>query len=206
MEEGEQRQKTRRDVRRETTHAAVFDAARATFFEYGYEQTTILDIAREAGVSAGTVLNAAPSKAALLIKVLQDEYVSLRRDLDDLEPTLNGPVSDRIFASLTVSLEVQGRYRELLCTAIGHAWLKTDPSYEEIFHHLGYAWTPLRRVIEQGQSSGELNAHRSVDELMSVLQDLYLGILRQMCRADTDAGAMAPLLRDRVDLLMKACR
>lgn len=197
---------TRRDVRREATHAAVLDAARTIFFQRGYEAATIMDIAREAGVSVGTVLNAAPSKASLLIKVLQDEYKSLRQHLERLGSALSGSVSDRLLALMTTSLKVQARYRELLCSAIGHSWLRSDTVYDETYDQLDYAWEPLKSVIEQGQSSGELRPEYHADDIMSALQDLYLRAFRKMHREGGEAETMAPLLRARLEILINGCR
>jgi AcrR family transcriptional regulator len=64
---------TRRDMRREATKAAVLEAAEKVFLSQGYDGATIKAIADEAGVSPGTVLNAEPSKAALLVAILRNE-------------------------------------------------------------------------------------------------------------------------------------
>jgi len=68
------------------------------FLERGYERATIKAIADTAQVSAGTVLNAAPSKAALLAEILKEEYAAIGDSAERLATALSGRLSDRLLA------------------------------------------------------------------------------------------------------------
>lgn len=197
---------TRRDLRREATKASVIEAAREVFLQRGYDGATIKLIADEAGVSPGTVLNAAPSKAALLIAILQEEYEAIRDTLDRLEHALSGDVVDRVLALVQAMLEAQKKHGDLFAAAIGHAWLWSDPVYEETFGQMGRAWAAIGRVLEAGKRSGELSADCDVENLRGALEDLYLGVFRRLRRDDLDANKASELLRSRLDMLLAGCR
>lgn len=197
---------TRRDIRREATKAAVIEAARAVFLERGYDGTTIKLIADAADVSPGTVLNAAPSKAALLIQILQEEYEAVGDSLDRLERALSGDAVDRLVALMQATLEAQMRHGDLFAAAIGHAWLWSDPVYDETFGQLDAAWAPIRRVLEDAKARGELYGNCDVEETLTALQDFYLGVFRRMRREHMDTSQASALLRSRVELMMKGCK
>lgn len=200
------RRLTRRDIRREATKASVIEAARRVFLEYGYEGATIKAIADVAGVSPGTVLNAAPSKAALLVEILRDEYDAVGDSADRLEAALSGSVADRLTALIQVHVEAQARHPELFAAAVGHSWLWTDPAYEETYAQMDRSWGSIARALQRGVDAGELRADLDVDQAMRLLQDAYLGVIRRV-RADgggrTEAAAM---VKTRLGLLLDGFR
>lgn len=64
--------------------AAILDAARAVFEQYGARRANVDDVARQAGVSRSTLYRAYPSKDALLGAVLERETSAF---FDELEAT-----------------------------------------------------------------------------------------------------------------------
>lgn len=206
MRDGVTRRMTRRDMRRETTRANVIEAARKVFLAEGYEGATIKMIADAAGVSPGTVLNAAPSKAALLIQILKDEYEAIEDAGDRLEATLSGPVLDRLTALMQVSLEAQSRHGELFAAAIGHSWRWTDPVYQETFDQMSRAWAPVMRAVVKAMQSGELRADLDVREVGRMLEDVYLGVLRRTRRDGMQPDAAGALMRTRLQILLKGLK
>lgn len=72
---------TARTEARQTTRRAVLQAAVLLFEERGFLATTVRDIAREAGVSVGTVM-AAGDKEALLVELF-DGLIEERQQLAD---------------------------------------------------------------------------------------------------------------------------
>ncbi len=61
----------RREEQAANTRAEIARAARQLFVEHGYTQTTISEIANEAGVSTQTIYNSIGGKAALLLAVVE---------------------------------------------------------------------------------------------------------------------------------------
>jgi len=199
---------TRRDMRREATKAAVLEAAEKVFLSQGYDGATIKAIADEAGVSPGTVLNAEPSKAALLVAILRNEVEIIAESIEQMEAALSGGVVDRLNALLTLMTEAQGRNGELFAAAIGHSWMVSDPTYQTAFDQMELAWRPIRRVIESGIETGELRADLDVRAVMSILIDMFMGAIWATRRAEA-AGpdATPPLSLDaRLSMLIEGLK
>lgn len=175
---------TRRDVRRETTRAVVLEAAREVFLSEGYQGATIKMIADRAGVSAGTVLNAESSKAALLIAIMRGHYEGVAEALGNLESALSGRAGDRLSALLQLMMDAHIRQIELVSAAIGHSWLVQDEPYQRAFDSMDFAWEPIRRVLAAGIEAGEFRRDLDQRAAFGAIVDLFMGSLRECRRAD----------------------
>lgn len=193
---------TRRDMRREATKAAVIEAARSVFLERGYDGTTIKLIADKAGVSPGTVLNAAPSKAALLIQILDEEVDAISEAIASLDGALSGSITDKLTTMLQVSLEQQSQNSELFAAAYGHSWIHRDVVYDRINEQINRAWSGVRAVIKDGVQDGTLKSDLDVNLAVRVLQNLYLGIFHRMCQEDLSGGESNQTLRAQLDMML----
>ncbi|WP_019961097.1 TetR/AcrR family transcriptional regulator [Woodsholea maritima] len=191
---------TRRDQRREATKVNVIEAARKVFLERGYEGATIKAIADEAGVSPGTVLNAAPSKASLLVEILKEEYQAILDSSELLDAALSGAVIDKLVALLQVSFEAQSRHPELFAAAVGHSWLWTDPAYDESYKQMDLSWEPITRTIRRGVDSGELRQDLDIEEVRAMLQDIYLGVFRRANRQELGSNEVSRIMRTRLQI------
>ena len=147
MRDDSGRRLTRRDARKMETHSQVVEAARQVFLTEGYERATIKIIADAANVSAGTVLNVAPTKSALLILILRDECEAIRDSVDRLEAALSGQLLDRLSALVQVIMEAHFRHEELFAAAVAHTWLLTGESYEEAAAQMSDAWSAVERLL-----------------------------------------------------------
>ncbi|MCH8488927.1 MAG: TetR/AcrR family transcriptional regulator [Oceanicaulis sp.] len=174
---------TRRDVRREATRGVVLEAAREVFLSQGYQGATIKMIADRAGVSAGTVLNAEPSKAALLIAIMRGHYESVAETRGNLESALAGRAGDRLSALLQLLMDAQLRQTELVSAAIGHSWLVQDETYQRAFDSMDFAWEPVRRALAAGVESGEFRRDLDQRVAFGAIVDLFMGSLRECRRA-----------------------
>ncbi|PWE16361.1 TetR/AcrR family transcriptional regulator [Marinicauda salina] len=203
MRDASDDRKTRRDIKREATRIAVLEAARRVFLAEGYEGATIKAIAETAQVSPGTVLNAAPSKASLLVEILQDEAETMRGLADRLEASLTGDVRTRLEALLQLILESKLSRADLFAAAVGHTWLLTDPAYHETFEHMEAVWAIVRRALERGVEAGELRAGLDAERATALLQDMLLGVLRCQRRHGPEFAPEAEL-RARLEVLTPA--
>jgi len=195
---------TRRDMRREATKAAVLDAAREVFLTQGFDGATIKAIADKAGVSPGTVLNAEPSKAALLVSILRNEYEAMAEASEQMEGALSGPAPERLSTLLHMLLDAHVRHCELFAAAIGHSWLVSDPTYQAAFERMDFAWASVRRTVRSGVQAGELRADLDEDVAQSLLSDLLLGALRET-RKEPGADPREALSA-RMDVMMGGLR
>ncbi|MCC5996445.1 MAG: TetR/AcrR family transcriptional regulator [Oceanicaulis sp.] len=175
---------TRRDERRETTRMAVLDAAREVFLSEGYQGATIKMIADRAGVSAGTVLNAEPSKAALLMAIMRGHYESIAESAGHMESALSGRAADRLAALLQLMMDAHMRQIELVSASVGHSWLDDGEAYQRAFDAMDFAWAPVRRALEEGVRSGELRPDLDPSAAFACTFDIFMGSLRECRRCE----------------------
>ncbi|XBQ14880.1 MAG: TetR/AcrR family transcriptional regulator [Oceanicaulis sp.] len=175
---------TRRDLQREATKAAVLDAARKVFLSEGFDGATIKAIADEANVSPGTVLNAEPSKAALLVAILREESRTMAETCEQMEGALSGAASERLSTLLHIVLDHHVRHGELYAAAIGHSWLTGDGDYHAAFEALDFAWGSIKRVLEDGRQAGEFRSDLDGNAAFTVICDAVYGALRSARRHD----------------------
>jgi len=88
-----------------TTRAKVIEAAIQCLYELGYEGTTVILVAKRAGVSRGAAQHQFPSKVDLMIAVtdyVMDLQKKLRREIWEQLPENKGQVSHVVEASWKV--------------------------------------------------------------------------------------------------------
>ncbi|WP_429912061.1 TetR/AcrR family transcriptional regulator [Glycocaulis sp.] len=203
MRDDSGRRLTRRDARKQETHNHVIEAARQVFLDDGYERATIKAIADAAKVSAGTVLNVAPTKSALLILILRDEYEAIRDSVDRLEAALSGNLLDRLSALVQVIMEAQLRHEELFAAAIAHTWLWTGESYEEASAQMSLAWGAVERLLAKGIEKGELRSDIKPADATRFIEDCYAGIVRRARGEGLDRSTASVLMRARLELVIQ---
>lgn len=81
------------DSHREQRRAQVRDAARACFAANGFHQTSMDDVVRASGLSAGAVYQYVRSKDELIVEVAGDSLTAIRRTLETLDPAASDPVA-----------------------------------------------------------------------------------------------------------------
>jgi AcrR family transcriptional regulator len=139
----------RRDIPRADRINAILDVATRLFLERGFSETTVADVARQAGVRNGTVHWYFASKddllAAVILRTVDREYARamdapdatprerLIMFLSDLRPfrELNGNVRDRARVSETVhdaQRQIGKKTRSLMAEVLttGESWCDPD--------------------------------------------------------------------------------
>lgn len=203
MRDDMNRRRTRRDERKEATHRQVLAAARTVFLELGYERATIKEIAGAANVSAGTVLNVAPTKGALLVMILAEEYDAIRDSVDRLESALSGSLIDRLNALVQVIMEAQVRHEELFAAAIAHSWTWTDENFAGTARQMSEAWGAIARLLAGGVASGELRSDIDPVEAAQILEDVYLGVARRARGEKLDLASTSAIMQRRMSLAVE---
>ncbi len=194
---------TKRALRKAATHAAVVEAARRVFKARGYEGATIAEIAKAADVSAGTVLNAAPTKIALLNAVMVGDFEALRADCETLAVSLTSSYRDKLAALLELHLHRHCAELDLVGALLGHTWLDGGAEFEAFYDNLDRAWAPIIALTRQEQAAGALRDGVLADGLVDLLQDLYIGVVRR-CAATgrKDMFEASARMRAGLDLLL----
>ena len=77
----------------ECTRETMLEIAKKSFLEHGYEAFTIRDVAKECGVSVGTIYSHFPSKEALMTQAVVEEWRGMLSEIKARLPGI-GAASD----------------------------------------------------------------------------------------------------------------
>jgi AcrR family transcriptional regulator len=174
----------------------LYDAAVTLFREQGYENTTVDQITRRAGVAKGTFFNYFPTKDAVLRYMGEREIGRLgAASLTGGSTSAVGNLK-RFMAALATGME---RDRELVKLIFAKGMAVPDLLCGDAG---GFSVQPTTGLlIRRAQHLGEINRDLDPDILAGALDALYLQQLVRWC----EAGTPYPL-RERltgiVDLLM----
>jgi AcrR family transcriptional regulator len=141
----------RRERLRTERQEAILAAARATFAENGFEGTTIADVARAAGVAAGTVYLYFPSKLDIFAALNARFFEIIIQAMNQVggPPTLRGATHTRIHAIF----EACSEHRDLLRLV----FLNPDPR-TEVARRMRRAdekrLEPLAQILQEGMDAG----------------------------------------------------
>jgi AcrR family transcriptional regulator len=174
----------------------MYEAAVTLFREQGYENTTVDQITRRAGVAKGTFFNYFPTKDAVL------RYMGARAIGRLGAASLAGGSTSavgnlkRFMAALATGME---RDRELVKLIFARGMTATDMMCGDAG---GFSVQPTTSLlIRRAQHLGEINRGLDPDTLAAALDALYLQQLVLWCEAETPY-ALRERLTGIVDLLM----
>jgi len=179
----------------------VLDAARQLFEDVGYEEATLRDIARRAGVSVGSIFTSFLSKSHVLSEVMQERLADLYADLDRLIPHLRGSTADRCRSMFAVHYAFEFRRLRLFLAYIGAAFEWTA---EPTLPMMG-ANPRLRGMVLDCLAGGVARGDVRPDVDLDLVADLIIGAYAWNYRrgvADAaDAGALTALLDRQIGVI-----
>ena len=152
------------------THDLMLDAAASLLSEVGPEALTHLRVADEAGVARTTVYRHWPTRADLLVELLQRGA-----GLHLVPPSTDLPIAQRIARILeSFAASLNGPGGQTLSAMIGLAeW--DDDVFDALERMTEFGPRLLRDVITAGIEQGELSAQLDVDLLTDrLIGPLYL--------------------------------
>jgi AcrR family transcriptional regulator len=174
----------------------LYEAAVTLFREQGYENTTVDQIARRAGVAKGTFFNYFPTKDAVLRYMGAREIGRLgAASLAGGSTSAVGNLK-RFMAALATGME---RDRELIKLIFAKGMAVPDLMCGDAG---GFSVRPTTSLlIRRGQHLREINRDLDPEALAAALDALYLQQLVRWCETETPY-ALGERLTGIVDLLM----
>lgn len=177
----------------------------ALFKEKGFENTTVDEITKEAGIAKGTFFNYFPTKEALLFyfKEQKEEFV---RDLMTGQMSLNAPVKERLMDLFVLVAEHYEKDKELsrllffehkrLIMASGN--IPSGSRHEG--HGPGHFVNMLCSLLQEGIQNGEIR--QTVDPMVAAktLHAIYFHSLMGWLHSNTDYS-FSNDISAKVDLL-----
>ena len=166
-----------REHKKQLTRRRILSAARSLFAEQGFEQTTVAQVAAAAEVSRNTCFNYFPEKwkiVSALANELEIGFAQIIRHESRTEGTTAERIA-RIFSRSASSL--------LGAVDVSRALVRQSLSIPrtDAAHRLGTAHVhvPLRGLIADGVSRGELRSDLDPDALAEIVFGVFVETLRR---------------------------
>lgn len=182
---------------------AVLDAAIGSFWEHGYEATSVRDLTARMGLSGPSLYNAFGDKKALFSRALA-RYAdcSMRSRMRELERAHEPAEAIRRFFASIIERSVADDDRRG-CMIVNSA-LEVAPHDAELGLVIGRYLDEIRdfflRNIRAAQRSGAVAPELDADEAASLLLGLLLGI-RVLARSKPDRSLLQAAVRPALALL-----
>jgi AcrR family transcriptional regulator len=147
-------QPNRREQKKQSTFAAIIDAASASFDEIGYDATAMEAIAESCGISVGTVYNYFGTKSAILAAIVTGEIDEImgeagaRLNLDAQDPV------DALMPVLELYVNQMTCYGSDLLKELFRAGF--DPAQTELL--ADFVSADERVLVQLGQSLGAMRS------------------------------------------------
>jgi len=191
--------KNRKEEQRAVSVGSILSAALQLFVKSGYRSTTVEMIAREAGLTKGAVYFYFDSKAAIMIRLLEDAERIVVDPAEAGTRRVNLPALEKLVGFFTQQARVALDYPQhlLLLILMSVEFYGSDTECEarvrEIYQRL---YTGVERIILQGQKEKTIRTDIGSRELVSLVMAQHDGILIEWYRRpEFDGKTLARAVR-----------
>jgi AcrR family transcriptional regulator len=190
-----------RQSQKEATRNRVLVAARELFDIQGFEGTTIREIARQAGVSVGSVFTTFATKSEILSQVMQDRLDRLYAELDRVLPHLRGSTSDRLRSMFAIHFAFEAPRTRLFLAHIVSAYDWTLPPEAKPFGKTVRLQDIIRECLCKGVAEGDVDPAVDHQEIIDLLMSAYAWTYRLSVWDGADADTMTAVMDRQIGLI-----
>jgi AcrR family transcriptional regulator len=195
-----------RQSQKEATRNRVIHAARELFDLQGYQGTTIREIARQAGVSVGSVFTTFASKGEILGQVMQERLEGLYEELDRVMPHLRGSTADRLCTMFSIHFAFEAQRTRLFLAHIAAAYDWTMPSSAKPMGKNTRLQEIIRDCLAKGVVEGDVDPAIDCQEIVDLLMGAYAWVYRLAAGDGADAATMTAVMDRHVALIADGFR
>lgn len=190
-----------RQSQKEATRQRVLDAARELFDTYGYQGTTIREIARRAEVSVGSVFTTFASKGEILSEVMQARLDPLYAEIDRVMPHLRGPTADRLRTMFAIHFEFEAQQVRLFLSHIAAAYDWTLTEGARPYGRNVRLQQAIFETLTKGQADGDVRLDIDLQEVIDLLMSAYAWTYRLVITSDADSKALIAVMDRQIGLI-----
>ncbi len=190
---------------REATKRKLLEAARDLFAMQGFEETSVTQIAAQAGVSHSLINAYFDGKAGLLYAVMHEFHQS---QIDRLAGplALEGDTREKIRQIIGPWVEHELSDRPLLAVLQAYAWQWPPETEQQNREQLRAAFMPLRETLEDGIASGELRADLDISGTLYVVLAIFTQALRFSLHDNDPPETCLETVMTRIDIVLDGAR
>ncbi|MGW0203030.1 TetR/AcrR family transcriptional regulator [Nonomuraea sp. NPDC003201] len=188
---------------REFSDRAVVDAAMEVFWEKGYEATSTQDLCERTGLGRGSLYNAFGSKHRLYEEAIR-RYAETKAEAQLAmlaEPgSVRARLRDLMLGVIDADMADPGRRGCLALNAATEFSGRTEAVAGLVRRQFADLEQALQRLVELGQSTGELSSDRPPRQVARAFQSAYYG-LRVLAKVTDDRAALLDVVDGAVAAL-----
>jgi AcrR family transcriptional regulator len=195
-----------RQSQKVATRERVLAAARDLFDRLGYEDTTIREVARQAGVSVGSVFTTFTSKGEILSQVMQDRLDGLYTELDRVVPHLRGSTADRLRSMYAIHFDFEAPRMRLFLAHIATAYDWTLPATSRPYGRTPRLREIIRDCLVKGVEAGDVDPAVDVDAAVELLMGAYAWTYQRAVVDGADSKALTAAMDRQIGLICDGLR
>jgi AcrR family transcriptional regulator len=166
------------DAREKSTRGRLLAAAYELLVERGYQTTTVQNVARRAGLTTGAIYANFANKQELMAAAVLDRVFQPGTQMPSVMPQVDPDEEvDLLTGLLTAHLAAPASPEHRLLTEVTGAVIREDRPKSPLFHGVQIIEALARASIQQAKAEGTIAEHLSVDALVSIVVNLYLGAI-----------------------------
>ena len=193
---------TRRGLAKLRTREALLNAAKALFTEHGYEDATVRDIARAAGMSTGAVFANFRDKADLFHRVLAQDAAVLAETMRQVAALRDEGVRETLLTVLAAGYAFHLKQLPLLQAACAEGW-RQDPAGEVATRErMRQIIAILEGVLRKAVANGELRADIDIDLAVDLIWRAYQSNYRLAIYDGFDLEGLTGRLERQLDMIL----
>lgn len=164
-----------RKIVRDDTKSKIIEAAKTLFAEQGYQQTTIAEIAKNVGLSEGTIYEHFRGKEDLLLTI-PDVWVT--DAIEELELQLLGIQGATNKLRKWLWWYIHYIQNAPSTAKVVFLFLKTNPNFQQtdVYPNVKTFYSSLVKIFEEGRGSGEFSG--DLDPFIA--RSVFLGTVEHM--------------------------
>ncbi len=162
-----------RETKKQQTRAAIMQAAIKLFSEKGFEQTSIEELAKAAGIGKGTIYSYFQTKTDILHAFCEDELACLHQELTD-NADREIPILQQMVAIYMGEFRLITENREFGRLFMQQTAFPRDVDLEQHLENENSYFKLLFPLLEKAQERGELRKDMELLHITGHFYGLYL--------------------------------
>ncbi|MEI7931677.1 MAG: helix-turn-helix domain-containing protein [Alphaproteobacteria bacterium] len=193
---------TRRGLAKLRTRETLLAAAKRLITERGYEDATVRDIAKAAGMSTGAVFANFSDKADLFHHVLAEDARVLAETMRQVAALRDEGVRETLLTVLAAGYAFHLKQLPLLQAAYAESWRRAPSSEAAARGRMRQIIAILEGVLRQAVAIGELRSEIDMDLAVDLIWRAYQSNYRLAIYDGFDLDALTGRLERQLDLIL----
>ncbi len=165
-----------------SSHDRILLAAKRLFAEHGYENTSTVAIARDAGTSESQLMKHFGSKQGLLVAIFDDGWTGMNERIQMIP---HGSPANRLLSVLeAITIELENDPELKILSALESRRVRKDSNVVLMSRGARQFRDILDRILEDMRNEGQIRSDISLDAVRAAVVGMAEGLWRDRVVAD----------------------